>query len=192
MKRLKSLFQQFKSKFIQDIKKQEGAIQNVAPSVDRLAEQIHQNENIARFIFSPINVNPNTNILKANCFKPPTGLDEVSVNRFSFTDEHFLKDLGLKMQQPKKDFYGLALFTCLTIRENNFDIVYSPIEPPEEPCNKFHSDVKIGYVVEKDTPLPAEISESIRKILKKTTLYKDSNAETATWVGDKIDVDKQH
>jgi len=144
--------------------------------------EISDIENIARFIFSPINVNPKNDSLKPNCFKPPAGYDEVSVNRYDFTDENFLKTLALKMQAPKKDFYGLAMVKTNTIRENNFDVIYTPIEN----TNPYHADVKIGYTVEKEVELPAEISFQIKEILKKTTLFKDTDSSTSIWTGSEI------
>lgn len=143
---------------------------------------IGDEENIARFIFSPINVNENNNTLKSNCYKPPPGSDEVSVNRFTYTDESFLKSKGLEMQNPKKHFYGLAICTALAVRENNFDVTYSPIPN----FNQFHADIKIGYVVERDVELPAEISAKIRSLLKQTKLFVDRNVADSNWVGDEI------
>ena len=58
---------------------------------NNIPREISDTENIARFIFSPINVNPKNDNLKPNCFKPPAGNDEVSVNRYDFTNENFLK-----------------------------------------------------------------------------------------------------
>lgn len=147
-----------------------------------IPREISDIENIARFIFSPINVNPKNDSLKPNCFKPPAGYDEVSVNRYDFTDENFLKTLALKMQAPKKDFYGLAMVKTNTIRENNFDVIYTPIDN----TNPYHADVKIGYTVEKEVELPAEISFQIKEILKKTTLFKDTDSSTNIWMGSEI------
>lgn len=147
-----------------------------------IPRDISDNENITRFIFSPINVNPKNDNLRPNCFKPPAGYDEVSVNRFDFTDENFLKTLALKMQAPKKNFYGLAMVKAYTIRENKFDVIYTPIEN----TNPYHADVKIGYTVEKEVELPAEISFQIREILKKTSLFKDTDSSTDNWTGSEI------
>lgn len=147
-----------------------------------IPREISDNENIARFIFSPINVNPKNDNLKPNCFKPPSGYDEVSVNRYDFTNENFLKKIALQMQAPKKDFYGLAMVKASIIRENNFDVIYTPIED----SNPFHSDVKIGYTVEKDVELPAEISFQIKKILQNTILFKDTDGSTDDWTGVEI------
>lgn len=173
---LKNIFQLSKT---QNLKYLEALEETLPQSLPKL---IANEENIARFIFSPINVNPKNNNLKINCLKPPTGFDEVSVNRFDFTDATFLKTIGLEMQKPKKEFYGLATCKAKTIRENNFDVIYTPIEE----SNIFHSDIKIGYTVEKDIELPAEISLQIRNVLKKTKLFIDTDASTNSWVGDEI------
>jgi hypothetical protein len=175
----------FRSLFYQSNKTTEnieiGATLDVASSFE-LPLDIANEENIARYIFSPINVNPKNNNLKNNCFKPPPGYDEISVNRYDYTDESFLKNLGLEMQNPMKEFYGLAIFKAESIFENDFQLIYTPIPVK----NKFHSDIKIGYVVEKDVELPAEINEKIRNILKKTKLFKDTDISTCKWVGDEI------
>lgn len=131
--------------------------------------EIDNKESIARFIFSPININVKTNKLKSNCLKPPVGSDEISVNRFDYADKPLLKKIATKMQSPQKNYYGLAIMNAGVIRENNFEIVYTPIKNK----NPYHSDIKIGYIVEKDVELPAEISAQIREILKNTSLQKD-------------------
>lgn len=176
---LKNLFYQSDKNSENNTKESE---RKALDSIFMLPTEINNEEKIARYIFSPINVNEKNNNLKTNCLKPPTGYDEVSVNRFDYTDASFLKNLGLKMQNPKKEFYGLAIFKAETIVENHFDLIYTPIKI----TNQFHSDIKIGYVVEKDVELPAEINEKIRNILKKTQFFKDSNIDTPIWVGEEI------
>lgn len=141
----------------------ENVISSHPADSSNIPSDVSDDENIARFVFSPINVNLKNDSLKPNCFKPPAGYNEVSVNRFDFTDENFLKELALKMQAPKKDFYGLAIVKVHIIRENKFDVIYTPIEK----TNPYHADVKIGYTVEKEVELPAEISFQIKEILKK-------------------------
>ena len=147
-----------------------------------IPRDISDSENIARFIFSPINVNPKNDKLKPNCFKPPAGSDEVSVNRYDFTNVDFLKSLALDMHSPVKDFYGLAIVRALNVRENKFDLIYTPIEN----TNPYHADVKIGYTVEKEVELPAEISFQIKNLLEKTTLFKDTDSSTDKWTGSEI------
>lgn len=169
---LKNLFRQSK----------ENLVNSHSADHINIPRDISDDENIARFIFSPINVNPKNDNLKSNCFKPPAGSDEVSVNRYDFTDENFLKLLALKMQAPKKEFYGLAMVKANSIRENKFDLIYTPIEN----TNPYHADVKIGYTVEKEVELPAEISFQIKELLKKTTLFKDNDSSTDRWTGSEI------
>ncbi|WP_407477067.1 hypothetical protein [Elizabethkingia anophelis] len=185
---LKSIFLPFKKLLDNnlDLNTKQGASKDIAPCADILPSKIADNENIARFIFSPININLKKNTLKTNCFKPPNYYDEISVNRYDYTSASFLKTLALLMQNPSKDFYGLAIFQSLTVRKNSFDIVHTPIEPPASPINPFHSDIKIGHIVQPDEELPAEISKKIRDILKETTLYKDTNTAIQEWIGDNI------
>lgn len=149
---------------------------------------ISNDENIARNIFSPININPKRNQLKANCLKPPANSDEVSVNRYDYTTADFLKRLGLKMQSDSKQFFGLAIFKCEAAREVDFDVVYTPINGTEEEKNDFHADLKIGYTVIRDTELPSRISHAIKNLLKNTKLYIDTNIHESKWVGDDISI----
>jgi polynucleotide 5'-kinase involved in rRNA processing len=174
------IFKCLRNIFQQSNKKLEES--NVAENSLNIPRDISNEENIARFIFSPINVNPKNNNLKINCLKPPMGYDEISVNRFDYTDKDFLKNIALDMQAPKKEFYGLAIVKAQSIRENKFDVVYTPIKE----SNPFHADIRIGYIVEKDVELPAEISAQIREILKSTLLFKDPDTSKRNWVGDEI------
>lgn len=194
LKFLKNLFHRFKDNSFKNLKTNQGAIDIIAPSMDRLHDIIDDDENIARFIFSPININLKKQSLKPNCFKPPNHLDEISVNRYSHTNASFLKKIGLTMQKesPKKEFYGLALFKSIIVKQNTFDILYTPIEPPREPVNMYHSDIKIGHIVVPGEELPAQISEKIRDIIKHTILYKDDNVGTPDWVGEIIDFDERN
>lgn len=155
---------------------------NIAENNTDLPRAISNEENIARFIFSPMNIS-NDGKPKPNCLKPPTGYDEISVNRFDYTSQDFLKNKGLEMQQnPNRNFHGLAIMKAQTIRDNTFEIIYTPIEKD----NPFHSDIKIGYIVEKEIPLPAEINAKIREIIKNTTLFVDNDSSTSKWVGEEI------
>lgn len=147
----------------------------------KLPHNISDEENIARFVFSPINVNPKNNKLKLNCFKPPPGLDEISVNRYDYTKASFLKSLALEMQTDKKEFFGLGMVKANKIRENKFDVVYTPLE-----SNPYHSDIKIGYTAVENEELPAEISHKLRKVLEETKLFIDRNTTNNEWLGDEI------
>ncbi|GIJ96875.1 hypothetical protein CAPN001_14440 [Capnocytophaga stomatis] len=154
---------------------------NEVSDLHNLPDDISDEENIARFVFSPINVNPKSNKLKPNCFRPPAGLDEISVNRYDYTTASFLKSLALKMQTDKKEFFGLGIVKANKIRGNEFEVVYTPIE-----LNPYHSDIKIGYTAVKNEELPAEISYKLRKVLEETKLFIDRNTIDNEWLGDEI------
>ncbi|MBX9449811.1 MAG: hypothetical protein KL787_08870 [Taibaiella sp.] len=151
-----------------------------------LPEIIAPNENIARFVFSPIHINKDKKRIKPNIFKPPYGSDEVSVNRFDFTNCNFLKQLALKMQNPNKEFFGLAILKANAIRLNNFEVLYSKIEN-----NLYHSDIKIGLIHQREVELPAEISLAFKNLVNESKLFIDSNVDTPNWIGDPVLVDKE-
>ena len=46
--------------------------------------------------------------------------------------------------------------------------------------------LKLAILLKKDVELPAEISFQIRKILKNTILFKDSDNSIDNWIGDEI------
>jgi hypothetical protein len=148
-----------------------------------LPSEISNAEKIARFVFSPINVNPNTGKLKSNCYKPPAGYDEVSVNRLDFTNANFLKSIALKMQNTNRNYFGFGVITALDIRNSDSDIIYTPKKESTD-YNTYHSDIKIGYTVIPGEELPAEISNKIQKLVKSTRLYRDNNPELTNWTGD--------
>lgn len=153
--------------------------------IPNLPLEISNTEKITRFIFSPINVNPNTGKLKSNCYKPPSGYDEVSVNRLDFTNANFLKSIALKMQSINRNYFGFGVITALDIRNSNSDIIYTP-KTESTDYNPYHSDIKIGYTVVTGEELPAEISNKIQKLVKATRLYKDNNPELTNWTGDEL------
>lgn len=150
-----------------------------------IPSEISDVEKITRFVFSPINVNPNTGKLKSNCFKPPSGYDEVSVNRLDFTSANFLKNIALKMHSTNRNYFGFGVINALDIRNSDSDIIYTP-KTESTDYNPYHSDIKIGYTVITGEELPAEISNKIQKLVKSTRLYKDNNPELTNWTGDEL------
>lgn len=152
-----------------------------------LPDEINDTEKIARFIFSPINLNSKGN-LKSNLYKPPPGLDEISVNRLDYTNADYLKSIALKMQQPEnlRSYFGLGIITTIDIRNSGTDVIYTPIIKSTTTIEKniFHSDIKIGYVVKKGEELPAEINKKIQNLIKNTRLFKDFTPQEISWGGD--------
>lgn len=150
-----------------------------------IPSEISNTEKIARFIFSPINVNPSTGKLKSNCYKPPSGYDEVSVNRLDFTNADFLKSIALKMQNTNRNYFGIGVINAIDIRNSDSDVIYTPKTEPID-YNPYHSDIKIGYTVITGEELPAEISNKIQKLVKSTRLYRDNNPELTPWTGNEL------
>jgi hypothetical protein len=181
MKKILNYFQRLLKRF--KIKKEDNSIDSV--QTIELPQEISNEEKIARFVFSPINVNPKTGKLKANCYRPPSGYDEVSVNRLDFTDANFLKSIALKMQNINRNYFGFGVINTVDIRNSASDIVYTPKNELSD-YNPFHSDIKIGYIVVAGEELPSEINNKIQKMTLSTRLYKDKNPELIDWTGDEL------
>jgi hypothetical protein len=178
--------------FLRLLKQYSNRNKNINPIVSKetigLPIEISDEEKIARFIFSPININPNTGKLKSNCYKPPAGYDEISVNRLDYTNANFLKKIALKMQNSEfsRNYFGFGVINTLDIRNSDSDIVYTPIEFPLENLNPYHSDIKIGYTVVSGEELPAEINNKIQNLVKKTRVYRDTFIENEDWTGEEL------
>ena len=149
---------------------------NIPPKVD-------DGEKILRSIFSPMNLSSDFKSLKPNAFRPPGGYDEISVNRLDFTTPNFCKSISKEMENPekKRNYFGFALLYANQIFEHDFDVVYTPNEN-----NKFHSDIKIGHIVEAGKELPAEVNYKIKKLAASAKLFEDTKPNSSTWEGDEI------
>ncbi len=146
-----------------------------------IPHEFSDNEKIIRAIFSPINLNKDQTKLKANAFKPPSGLDEISVSRLSYTTPDFCKNHGRNNQNidADREFFGLSVLSVEEINECKCNIVYSPNEE-----NKSHSDIKIGYKPIKGVQLPAEYQKKVNDLTKTARLYKDNNPNSKNWEGE--------
>ncbi len=150
-----------------------------------IPQEINDVEKIARFVFSPINVNPKTGKLKSNCYRPPSGYDEISVNRLDFTTANFLKAIAIKMQNHNRNYFGFGIINTFDIRNSNCNIIYTPKNEFND-YNPFHSDIKIGHTVVSGEELPAEINSNIQKMIMATRLYKDKNPELNYWADSEL------
>ena len=139
-------------------------------------------ENIVRAIFSPINLKKN-GALNNNAFKPPAGLDEISVNRLSLTSIDFCKTHSKKIENVEQDrsYHGFANLTVQEIHKVNCSIVYSPL-----PDNLFHADIQIGFIPQKGKPLPAEYQYKVQMLAKTSRFYIDPNPQSNIWTGGNI------
>ncbi len=143
-----------------------------------------ENEKIVRSIFSPININKKTNRLKSNAFKPPAGVDEISVNRLSYTSVHFCKKISKEIQNPtsNRTYFGLALLYKNEIDQCNCSVYYTPKE-----SNKYHSDIKIGYIPVAGVPLPSEYQYKITQLKNRSRFFVDPNPEAENWEGEQVE-----
>ena len=141
-------------------------------------------EKIVRSIFSPINISKNGLRIQPNAFWTPAEIDEVSVNRLSYTTINFCKDHSKKIQNPifKRNYFGFALLYPNQIYGCNAKIVYTPGKN-----NKFHSDIKIGYIPQKGQALPSEFQKKIKDLAKRAKLFKDPNPDSKHWEGKTVE-----
>lgn len=146
----------------------------------KLPEHFEQNEKIPRTIFSPINLNNNKTKIKSNAFKPRVGTDGVSVNRLSFTTMDYIKKLSKEITGDNdKEYFGFGILKYHEIIECHANVEYTPLD-----TNKFHADIKIGFIPQKrgDT-LPSEYSQKTKRLAEKAKLYIDPNPGSDKWEG---------
>jgi hypothetical protein len=150
--------------------------------ISSLPDEIHDNERIVRFIYSPFHLNKSKNRVVAGAYKTPLEMDEVSVNRFDYTNANWCKNMGLFGQNlPSKTFFGLAMLNANEIREVEAAVVYSPVLNKER-RNPFHADIKIGYTpMVRGEQFPSEYQYKISHLAKKARLYIDENLGSDTW-----------
>ena len=150
----------------------------------RLPSEFSKSEKIVRSIFSPINLNKAGTRLLPNAFRSPPGIDEVSVNRLTYTNADFCKQHGKSIENPgaKRSFFGLALLYVNQILSTGSKIEYTP-----KPDNIYHSDIKIGYITEKGQQLPPEFQKKVRELAEKSELFRDNNPSSNSWDGPLIE-----
>lgn len=148
-----------------------------------ISEKITDNEKIVRVIFSPYHLNKKKTRLKANAFRSPYNVDEVSVTRLNFTNPTFCKKQGLKMTNENKKYFGLGVLNAIEIHEAKAFIKSSPIIPD----NPFHADIYYGYIQKKGEPLPPEINSIIKELTDRARYYPDPDTKVEKWVGEPLE-----
>lgn len=151
-----------------------------------LPEIIADNEKIIRAIYAPINLHKNKQRLNNNFYRPPAGSNEVSVNRFDFTDAIFLKTLAKQFQNPehRRVYFGFAILDAAEIRANELEVAYSPLTEPV--ANPYHADILFEHTVKKGEQLPAEVSHKIRQLTQIARFYEDPQADNEDWNGKEL------
>lgn len=141
---------------------------------------VANDETIVRVIFYPKHVTKDKKTLKANAFRSPSGIDEVSIVRLSYSTEDFCKHHGKNIQVPDDDraYFGLATINCKQIRDLDADVVSSPLEN-----NQAHGDIKIGYICQKGETLPSPYRFKVDEIAKASVLHEDKDPLAENWTG---------
>lgn len=135
-----------------------------------IPESVENIEVIVRVIFYPQNVTKDRKTLKANAFRSPSGIDEVSVIRLNHSNEDFCKQHGKNIQNPEQQraYFGLAKISCSDIRDAKADVISSPLKN-----NLAHADIKIGYICQKGEELPSEYRLKVDEMAKRAVLFED-------------------
>lgn len=131
---------------------------------------IDKKEEVVRILLSPMHYNNKNNSVLPYTFKPPHGLEDISVNRKEYTTPFKCEQQGRNMQNSSNIFWGVAIVSVDTIREIGFDVIASPIKEDlstgvEE--NLAHADIKIGFKPITGEPLPTDITRKIKTLISK-------------------------
>ncbi|QOD59427.1 hypothetical protein H9I45_08575 [Polaribacter haliotis] len=156
----------------------------------RIPNDFSESEKISRTIFSPMNIKSDES-LRNNSFTTPAGLDEVSVNRLDYSTPNFIKKISKFIANPDsgRSYFGIAIIDVKEISDSDSDIVYTPNEIEINDVrleNKFHSDIKIGFVKEAGKPLPMKFAYKVEQMVTKARFYKDNDSNSETWNGDDL------
>jgi hypothetical protein len=145
-------------------------------------QDIDENENIARVVFDPMHLLKDGK-LKAYFFQPPKDRNDVSVNRFDYTDENFIKGKLYNVSHSSNSFHGIAIFKAKIITAiKGLCIKHSPTKDDIS-----HADIIFSYEGERGREIPSFIKKEIERILPMIKLFKDNDLSTPKWVGDNID-----
>ncbi len=149
--------------------------------------QIADSERIARLLLCPQHVN-RSGSLKAAAFKPPPDSNEISVNRFEYSNENECKRQGLKLasgssiassQKPK--FQGIALFLAQIVSDMpDCELQYAPSRD-----NPAHANILYPFKTERGVPLTENQKKIVSIIVEACNLYLDES-ENPLWAGEII------
>lgn len=150
-------------------------------NMDNVPNSFEKGEKLTRIIFSPFHIDTKNNRLKPAAFKSPSGKDEVSVTRINYTDAHFCKKEGKKMETSEKTFQGLATISYEKVVELGAFVRVSKLN-----TNPFHADIYYGMILERGESAPAELNLTLKNISQFAKYFKDINPNSETWEGEDI------
>ena len=150
-------------------------------NMDNIPNSFEKGEKLTRIIFSPFHIDTKNNKLKPAAFKSPSEKDEVSVTRINYTDAHYCKREGKKMESPEKVFQGLATISYEKVIELGAFVRVTKLE-----TNPFHADIYYGIVLKRGESAPAELNLILKNISQTAIFFKDINPNSETWEGNDI------
>ncbi len=142
-----------------------------------IPSKIDDSEPIVRIIFNPYHVDKAKKKVKSAAFKPPPNIDQVSVIRHQYQDADFCRTQGKNMSTDDKTYLGLAVLTCLQIKEAGSDIVDSPKQ------FRGHADIVHGYIPQRGVPTPPEIEMKLQALAKAVNYHPDPDLAASHWTG---------
>lgn len=113
--------------------------------MDNMPNILGEDEKLVRLIFSPFHIDKkNPTKLTSNAFRPPSGLDAVSVNRLTYSTADACKQQGRIMNSETKAFFGLATIRYKSVLESHAFARASQLDN-----NLAHADIYFGIVLQK-------------------------------------------
>ncbi|MFI3297882.1 MAG: hypothetical protein R3Y59_09735 [bacterium] len=150
--------------------------------MNEIPSEISDEERIVRTIFSPYHIDKNKKKLKPGAFRPPSGSNEISVDRFDYTSIDACKAKGKLMNGINKSFTGIALSSAEEVKSiSGVTIVASPSRK-----NRCHADISYDFVLKKGEECSPENLFKIKQLTKQFKLYMDRDPDSDHWCGDEI------
>jgi hypothetical protein len=154
----------------------------MTPLFDNIPNVLEEDEKLVRLIFSPFHIDKkNPSKLTPNAFRPPSGIDEVSVNRLFYTTADACKQHAKSMNSDNKTFFGLASIRYTAVLESNAFARVSKLDN-----NPSHADIYFGVILQKGEPAPAEINLALKELAAKARYFPDPNIVSGAWLGEDI------
>ena len=154
----------------------------MTPLSDLILDILGEDEKLVRTIFSPFHIDKrNPTKLTPSAFRPPSGIDEVSVNRLSYITANACKRHGKSMNSDFKTFFGLSTIRYTDVLASRAFARASKLEE-----NPAHADIYFGVILQKGEPAPAEMNSVLKELATKARYFPDPNKESLEWLGDDI------
>jgi hypothetical protein len=126
--------------------------------------------------------------LRDNAFRPPPGIDEVSVMRHTHMTSNPCKQKAQEIAggDPNNRYVGVAAITAESIRSEHSEVTDSR----EEFCGHAHISYGIAAPVA-DEPIDPVLLSRLQELKKKAKLLLDPEPETDAWTGEAIEIQPQ-